>query len=268
VLFDPRASPKLGCETCRVPDDRTEFADGGAIAAIRSDKNIVVRLCHVLHMASHEIRYTLGSRQYFVLYEYWSARALIQKNISDNRSQPANCLTIDPDLHSYRAMLTSGDDFHTVQGTSVATPDTTALQRSDLNKFLFADIGTEASGMTLSVVSLFARQGNDPWREADRLAGLPKSEATASLARTIADMPRSLWCLGDALAIAVRLTVLLPVRPATGLGRAVGRPSARTAVVLACVALAVAIAIAAAVYPAAPTRFDGSDVASFATPGP
>jgi hypothetical protein len=203
-----------------------------------------------------------------VLYKYWSARALIQKNISDNRSQPANCLTIDPDLHSYRVMLTSGDDFHTVQGTSVATPDTTALQRSDLNKFLFADIGTEASGMTLSVVSLFARQGNDPWREADRLAGLPKSEATASLARTIADMPRSLWCLHDALVIAVRLTVLLPVRPATGLGRAVGRPSARTAVVLACVALAVAIAIAAAVYPAAPTRFDGSDVASFATPGP
>jgi hypothetical protein len=203
-----------------------------------------------------------------VLYEYWSARALIYKNISDNRAQPANCLTIDPDLHSYRVMLTSGGDFQTVQGTSVATPDTTALQRSDLNKFLFADIGTEASGMTLSVVSLFARQGNDPWREADRLAGLPKSEATASLARTIADMPRSLWCLHDALVIAVRLTVLLPVRPATGLGRAVGRPSARTAVVLACVALVVAIAIAAAVYPAAPTRFDGSDVASFATPGP
>ena len=77
VLFGPGASPKLGCEACRGPDDRTEFADDGAKAAIRSDKNIVVRLCHVLHMASHKVRYTLGSRQYFVLHEYWSARALI-----------------------------------------------------------------------------------------------------------------------------------------------------------------------------------------------
>jgi hypothetical protein len=172
---------------------------------------------------------------------------------------------IDTDLHSHRVMLTSHEYSHTAQGTSVATPDTTALQRSDLNKFLFADVGTEASGMTLSVVSLFARQGNDPWREADRLAGLPKSEATANLARMIADTPRSLWCLHDALAIAVRLTVLLPVRPANGLGSAIARPTARTAVVLACVALAVVIVIAAAVYPAAPPRFDGSDVASFTT---
>ena len=61
-------------------------------------------------MASHEVRYALGSVQYFVLYEYWSARASIYKNISDNRSQPANCLMIDPDLHSYRVMLTSDDD--------------------------------------------------------------------------------------------------------------------------------------------------------------
>jgi hypothetical protein len=148
----------------------------------------------------------------------------------------------------------------------VATPDVTALQRSDLNKFLFADVGTEANGMTLSVVSVFARLGDDPWREADRLAELPKSEATDSLARTIAGMPRSLWDLPDAIVIAVRLTGLLPARPARGAGSVVGRPTARTAVVVVCIALATAFAITAAMRSGPSARFDGSDVASFAAP--
>lgn len=163
----------------------------------------------------------------------------------------------------------------------MATPDVTALQRSDLNEFLFADVGTEANGMTLSVVSIFARQGNDPWREADRLAELPKAEAADSLARTIAGMPRSLWGLPDAVVIAVRLTGLLPARPARGTGRASGRwpargtgraagrwPAARTAVVLVCITLAVAYAITATMQSSPPARSDGSDVASFAPPTP
>jgi hypothetical protein len=126
----------------------------------------------------------------------------------------------------------------------VASPDVTALQRSDLNQFLFADVGTEASGMTLSVVSVLARQGSDPWREAGRLADLPKAEATDSLARTIADMPKSLWKLPDAIAIAARLTGLLPERPARGVDRITRRwPIASIAVVLAGCALAIAYAV-------------------------
>jgi len=101
----------------------------------------------------------------------------------------------------------------------VATPDVTALQRSDLNQFLFADIGTEANGMTLSVMSVFARRGSDPWTEAGRLARLPKADATDSLARMIAGMPKSLWALPDAVVIAVRLIGLLPARPALGIVR-------------------------------------------------
>ena len=73
--------------------------------------------------------------------------------------------------------------------------DVSALQRSDLNEFLFADVGTEPSGMMLSVVSLFARQGNDPWREAGRLADLPKAAAADSLAHDIAEMPQGRWNL-------------------------------------------------------------------------
>jgi hypothetical protein len=127
--------------------------------------------------------------------------------------------------------------------TMVASPDVTALQRSDLNQFLFADVGTEASGMTLSVVSVLARQGSDPWREAGRLAGLSKAEATDSLARTIAGMPRSLWNLPEAIVIAARLTGLLPSRPDNGLQRVTkGWPIPRIATVLGAIALLVAFA--------------------------
>jgi len=151
----------------------------------------------------------------------------------------------------------------------VATPDVTALQRSDLNNFLFADVGTEANGMTLCMLSVFARLGSDPWSEAGRLADLPKPEATASIAHTIADMPTSLWKLADAAVIAARLTRLLPNRPAR-LHRGaptftVGwQPSAKAAVAVACIALAAGYAISAMVQ-GIPTRLDGSDVASFST---
>ena len=146
--------------------------------------------------------------------------------------------------------------------------DVTALQRSDLNEFLFADVGTEASGMMLSVVSLFARQGNDPWREAGRLADLSKAAATDSLTHSIADMPQGRWNLPDAAAIAVRLIGLLPTRPARGerrlaaAGVNVWMPSTRNAVLLACVALGMVYAVAALLHsPSA--QVDGNDVASF-----
>jgi|SRR5208337_3494866 len=155
----------------------------------------------------------------------------------------------------------------------MAMSDVNALQRSDLNEFLFADVGTEASGMMLSVVSLFARQGNDPWREADRLADLPKAVAEDSLAHSIADMPQGRWNLPDAAVIAGRLIGLLPARPARAArssadGAAIWLPSSRNAIVLACVALGIVYAVSALMRPA-PARVDGGDVASFmAAPAP
>ncbi len=94
----------------------------------------------------------------------------------------------------------------------MADIDPSALQRSDLNSFLFADIGEEANGMTLSVLSTLARSDVDPWQEAERLAKLPRPEATRELAKTIAAMPATAWSLADAAAIAERLVVLLPSR--------------------------------------------------------
>jgi hypothetical protein len=98
----------------------------------------------------------------------------------------------------------------------MANTDAFAIQRSDLNGFLFADVGTEANGMTLSVLSTLARQGMDPWDEAGRLARQPKAKAVEGLARMIANLPSSLWPVPDATPIAARLVTLLPTRGGGG----------------------------------------------------
>jgi hypothetical protein len=92
----------------------------------------------------------------------------------------------------------------------VSHTDAFALGRSELNKFLFADIGVEVNGMTLSVLSALARLGHDPWRQAERLAALPPATAVDLLSKIIAAMPDSPWSLPDAAAIATRLVTLLP----------------------------------------------------------
>ena len=94
----------------------------------------------------------------------------------------------------------------------MANADAFAVQRSDLNGFLFADVGVEPNGMTLSVLSALARLGMDPWDEAARLARQPRSSAAESLARMIATMPSSPWAQADSAAIAARLVALLPAR--------------------------------------------------------
>ena len=88
-----------------------------------------------------------------------------------------------------------------------------SLQYSSLNGFLFADVGVEPNGMTLSVLSILARRGMDPWQEAERLAKLPQTEAVDGLAQIIATTPASRWSLLDARAIASRLLALLPAIP-------------------------------------------------------
>jgi hypothetical protein len=122
--------------------------------------------------------------------------------------------------------------------------------------------------MILSAASVLARLDNDPLREASRLADLPKAEATDSLARMIAGIPRSLWGLPDAIAIAIRLTGLLPARPVRGSEHVFGRPTARTAVVLACIISTLAYAIMATMQSGPPARSNGADVVSFASPAP
>ena len=55
---------------------------------------------------------------------------------------------------------------------------------SQYDAFLFASL-CETDEMTLSVLSVLARQDVDPWQEAARLTQLPKEEAINSLASKI-----------------------------------------------------------------------------------
>lgn len=83
-----------------------------------------------------------------------------------------------------------------------------------MNRFLFAEVGVEANGQQLSVVSLLAREGKDPWKEAARLAAMPIEAAVECLGRAIAVMPASPWSLPAATVIAGRLVAMLPAQAA------------------------------------------------------
>jgi hypothetical protein len=161
------------------------------------------------------------------------------------------------------------------QGLAMPSSDAFALRRSGLNEFLFASVGTEPNGMALSVLSVFARLGDDPWKEAGKLVGLPKGEAIKSLAQAISGMPRSVWTFRDATMIATRLVALLPTR----LGNAAPEPSnvrertartVRVSLLLAGFAFGMALALGLfTTHPA--SKFDGSDISTMspaAAPAP
>ncbi|MDQ2765400.1 MAG: hypothetical protein M3Y22_18560 [Pseudomonadota bacterium] len=97
----------------------------------------------------------------------------------------------------------------------MAHPDAFALKNSGLNAFLFADVGTELNGSALTILSVLARLGHDPWAEAARWAKLPKAAATDCLAQSIAQMPLSSQALAEASATASQLTQLLPAQTRT-----------------------------------------------------
>ncbi len=72
--------------------------------------------------------------------------------------------------------------------------------------------------MELSVLSVLARLGKDPWVEAARLAGLPEAVAVDSLANALAGVPAAHQPQADAKAVALSLVPLLPAHthPASG----------------------------------------------------
>lgn len=82
--------------------------------------------------------------------------------------------------------------------------------RPDLDKFLFAAVGAEQNRVPLSMVSVLARLGLDPWEEAGRLSSLDRPEAREQLARLIAELPDSRRPLAEAREIARGLVEQLP----------------------------------------------------------
>lgn len=87
---------------------------------------------------------------------------------------------------------------------------TVQMPQPDFEAFLFAPIGEERNGMTLSVLSGLSRLEVNPWDEAAQLSQLPKERAIAALDRRIAQLPLGVWLLSDTAAIATRLVDLLP----------------------------------------------------------
>ncbi len=85
-----------------------------------------------------------------------------------------------------------------------------ALRDSGLNAFLFSDVGTEPNGTELTILSLLARLGKDPWDEAAAWSRQPKDAAIKSLTDSIAQMPPNQQAFNDAPLTAARLVGLLP----------------------------------------------------------
>ena len=101
----------------------------------------------------------------------------------------------------------------------MALPARFSLLHSDLNDFLFASVGEEQNGVTLSVISGLTRLGLDPWEEAARLAPLSKTHAAEALAKSIALLPILRTQSLDDFAISRRLVELLPAQKTQPLQR-------------------------------------------------
>lgn len=98
----------------------------------------------------------------------------------------------------------------------MTNPDIFLLQKSDLNPFLFSQVGTELNGSELTILSVLARRGLDPWLEARRLSKLPKVAAALWLAKEIRGMPLISPSIAEAGPTAARLILLLPVQSVAG----------------------------------------------------
>ncbi|MGO9546604.1 MAG: hypothetical protein ACLPPF_17640 [Rhodomicrobium sp.] len=80
--------------------------------------------------------------------------------------------------------------------------------------FLFARITANGDETPLSVLSVLARLGIDPWEEAARLTQLPRLTAAERLASLIAATPGAPSAYLDAATVSERLISLLPSPPA------------------------------------------------------
>jgi hypothetical protein len=122
---------------------------------------------------------------------------------------------------------------------------------SEFNNFLFALVGEDRNGMPLSVVSVLARMGMDPWVEAATLADLPAEAAARKLATWLAVLPHPTMRPAGPDTRAARLIALLPQRrapnpsqPPAGAGTvAAAQPRAFTAAILIAIYMILSLGI-------------------------
>jgi hypothetical protein len=88
--------------------------------------------------------------------------------------------------------------------------DEVSIPKTEFDTFLYARLGEDVSGSSITVLSLLARQDVDPWDEASALARMSGEEAIRRLAGYIASSPAGPAPEPDAKATASRLLRLLP----------------------------------------------------------
>jgi hypothetical protein len=85
--------------------------------------------------------------------------------------------------------------------------------RTDLNDFLFTTIADDSNGMHLTMLSVLARTGVDPWMEAAGLAALSRENATEKLVLMLAGVPNGPSPGDDTASLAARLVAHLHSSP-------------------------------------------------------
>lgn len=88
--------------------------------------------------------------------------------------------------------------------------DVFAYGKSGLDRFLFAEIGIEQNGSSLTVLSALARNGDDPWEKAAQWAKAPRAKVVQWLAATISLSHVAPETAEAAQDTAARLVHLLP----------------------------------------------------------
>jgi hypothetical protein len=81
---------------------------------------------------------------------------------------------------------------------------------SEFDDFLFARVNADSEETPLSMLSVLARLGLDPWEEAAKLAQLPQASAVKRLVSLISVIPSA---YPDAGTVSNRLIFLLPSPP-------------------------------------------------------
>lgn len=86
----------------------------------------------------------------------------------------------------------------------------------EFDNFLFAVVGEGKNGGLVSVLSALARLDLDPWKEAKKLAELPRDTATSELVSFIAAQSTGSLICPEPEITAYRLVALLPRKAAIG----------------------------------------------------
>jgi len=151
----------------------------------------------------------------------------------------------------------------------MTTSNAFALKNSGLNEFLFAEVGTELNGSPLTILSILARLGKDPWAEAARWAQLPKPAMIDSLTLSISQMPLPPQVIAEARATASRLILLLPSQaptPRTDHSGAGKKPQMPKWVLIAIFGLVLALGVTFSLMPSASHRDAVVPLSSIAAP--